>query len=276
MADVSGGKSRAADPRGRGGAGDARDRGQLFLVAGLTLAVVFVALALLLNAAIYAENVATRSNGAELRDAGELRGEAHRGVAGLVEYANYHNNSTTYAELDGAVRGGVRDWGANVALLEARRGHGAAVSFAGSDNGTRIVQYEDRKFANRDGDVNWTVADATRVRSFRANVTAADLEDGAPTSLNGAFNVTFSEAGDAWTVSLYESSGDVNVTVTGPGGAVSTCSAPGPRAEIDFTGGLVGGEDCRALAFFDGGNRTRSPTGKTTRAGPRTRTGRTN
>ena len=54
----------------------ASDRAQLLLVTALALAVMLVTVALLLNTAIFTENVATRDTTADGREAVELRGEA--------------------------------------------------------------------------------------------------------------------------------------------------------------------------------------------------------
>lgn len=51
----------------------ASDRGQLILIAGLVLATLLVAMVLILNAAIYTENVATRAEATDSGDAVAFR-----------------------------------------------------------------------------------------------------------------------------------------------------------------------------------------------------------
>ena len=59
-----------------------RNRGQLVLLSGLVLATIFVALVLILNSAIYTENLATRNDGVPTTDAIEYRENTRQGSGG--------------------------------------------------------------------------------------------------------------------------------------------------------------------------------------------------
>lgn len=70
-----------------------RERGQLVLLSGLLLATSLVALVLILNSAIYTENLATRNDGVPATDAIEYRENARQGAAGAIEHVNRHARS---------------------------------------------------------------------------------------------------------------------------------------------------------------------------------------
>lgn len=65
-----------------------RDRGQLILVAGLTVAVILVMLVLLLNTVIYTENLATRGIDSGAGDAAEYQATVVGSVEELIEREN--------------------------------------------------------------------------------------------------------------------------------------------------------------------------------------------
>jgi hypothetical protein len=67
-----------------------RDRGQLILVTGLTIAVILVMLVLLLNTVIYTENLATRGIDSGSGDAVEYRATVAGSVGELIERENEH------------------------------------------------------------------------------------------------------------------------------------------------------------------------------------------
>lgn len=64
------------------------DRGQLLLITALSVAILLAAIALLLNAAIFTENVATRETGADGREALTIREATVADVGELIEREN--------------------------------------------------------------------------------------------------------------------------------------------------------------------------------------------
>ena len=68
------------------------DRGQMLLVGAFALSLVFVALALLLNSAVYAENLATRSSGDDTQEASEFSKEVRLTARGIL--ANLESSSS--------------------------------------------------------------------------------------------------------------------------------------------------------------------------------------
>lgn len=71
------------------------DRGQLILITGLVIAVVLVSTVLILNTAIYTENLATRSTGDDTSEAIEFQNVV---IDGSTEILQNETNST--AALD--------------------------------------------------------------------------------------------------------------------------------------------------------------------------------
>jgi len=65
-----------------------RDRGQLIILTGLIVAVTMVAMVLLLNTAIYTENLASRGADQSGREAVEYRATVVDGVGELIDEEN--------------------------------------------------------------------------------------------------------------------------------------------------------------------------------------------
>src|SRR6056297_2455049 len=110
-------------------------RGQMLLVAALGLAVAFVALALVLNAVVFTENLATR-NPDPADDALAYEGAVTEGVGGLLAETNRHDDAD-YDSLDDALRAGVVAWDANASRLVAADGTVTSVDLNDTSNGTR-------------------------------------------------------------------------------------------------------------------------------------------
>ena len=194
------------------------DRGQLFVAAALALATLLVALAVLMNAAIFTENLATRSGGGDVRNALESRSNVEANAAGLVRYANYHDNGS-YADLDGAIRGSVRDYSVAAGAHGSLRGRGVNATLDSSTNGSRIVQDDTREFTSATNDDNWTLVSTARTRDLLLNVSALASEPGsAPRTAEDyrrshVFQVVYADGGTEYQVFVYNASGDVGVRI---------------------------------------------------------------
>jgi hypothetical protein len=251
MADVN---REAADP-------ERFDRGQLFLITGLAIGVVFVSLVLLLNAAIYTENLATRGMEADTSAAVEFRSETVAHVGGLVDAENARVYGTESA-VETAVDDGIARMDKQVYNRTARHGVVTAVEPTGTATNGRYVAQNDSGWLTADGSaggaVNWTLAsgvDETRQFGVRFNRTEL-VETNSPGA--DALRVNVSEDGDPdhfGAIYVYNSTADGNVTVEtkgGPGDARSTaCELPAERladnVTLDVTGGELDGVDCGAL-----------------------------
>jgi hypothetical protein len=242
--------------------GDA-DRGQLLLIAGLSLAIVLVALALILNSAIYTQNLATR--GGDLTDQSDVTGvreSVERGLRESVQQAN--RNYGSYGTQEGAVQSDV------VALSDAMRAYAAEdgrivdVTYVDKTDGKRISQSSDAEFEDASDGDDWDVAtdvggagtDGEGVRSFRMSVVRNQLVD-TPLAL-APFRIAFDRNDDddaddtgEWSVEIYDDGGTTVVDVYRQGSLYGYChDATGSRTSIDLTNATVGGSHCEPLDLF--------------------------
>ncbi len=254
MADVS-----ISSPLGGGDADRDEDRAQIILITGLTLAVLFVAVVLLLNTVIYTENLATRGADAGGAEAIEFRDGVTEDLAGILHrehrnasdgdvFTEFNASAETYAET--------------VADLRARDGVIADVRVRGStvEDGYFIAQNETesglRNMTAPDSNAaDWTVAgNATRTRNFRMTVDHTSL----PESTSGAFTVvadgTTGGTNETWSATLTgEAGGNLTVTVENATGTTNETFAPRPDGNhtVDFTAGTVNGEPFDALFWAE-------------------------
>ncbi|WP_192813789.1 MULTISPECIES: DUF7261 family protein [Halorubrum] len=258
MADVS-------FPRRRGHENDGpdhdEDRAQIILITGLTLAVLFVAVVLLLNTVIYTENLATRGTDAGGAEAIEFRDDAVDDLAGILH--REHRNASDGDVLDDFDES-AGTYGRTVAGLRARDGVIANVSVNRStvDRGYFVAQNETesgfRNMTAPDGTTaNWTVAGGvTRTRNYRMTVDPDDLSSSPDPVFTVVADGTDGGTNETWSASLSAGSGD-NLTVTvddGDGSPATESFEPGPGGNhaVDFTGGTVNGVPFDALVWADG------------------------
>jgi hypothetical protein len=264
MADVSAvGGSDAVGP-GDGGpadpeSGDADDRAQLLLVAGLVIAVTFVVLALTLNTVIYTENLATRSSDiAGGDDSIRFLEATEDGIAGILGHAN-RNHNDSHAAVRQHVTDDVDAWRNAIGRSFSLNGVVTNVSNRNLTNGTRMLQTDgSRDFSAADGSANWTLAsNASATRQFRLNVTNASLTNSEHTAVgltSEVFHVHFNDGSSRHRMFVYRDTtvGTVNVTVVTNGSLAAgsdPCSASGANVFVNVTAGTVGGESCSALSF---------------------------
>ena len=242
MADVSlpglRGTERAADRD--------EDRAQIILITGLTLAVLFVAVVLLLNTVIYTENLATRGADAGGAEAIEFRDGVTEDLAGIL-YREHRNASDgdVFTEFNASAKTYAR----TVADLRARDGVIADVRVRESsvEDGHFIAQNESESgFRNMTAPdstaADWTVVSGVgRTRNYRLTVDSATLSDDA----DDAFTVVADGAGENWSVTLSNGSADAidvrvrNATID----TSKTYSHEGSEnVTIDLTAGTVAGQ----------------------------------
>lgn len=233
------------------------DRGQLFLVGALALAVLFLSVAVLLNTAIYTENLATRSDGASATDAIGFRGTTEQYAAAYLEYVN-HNKNTSYANETTHFERGIRYWSNASARHQAMSGRVTHVKTTGYVRGTRIVQDTRQTFtpAQDTDDYSWAVVNQTRVRNFQLTIKRdqlyllSDL-----TNLTRSFHVNItSETGATWSVYVYQPSTTNNVSIkvkNGSRATVGTCTVEDKWATVNFANATFDGQPCEPLRSFE-------------------------
>ena len=231
--------------------GDDAARGQLLLVTGFAIAVAIIALVLLLNTAIYTENLATRSVDTGESDAIAYRDAVERSLWPTVSGVNDGDDVTRTERIRNASARVDR-----VAELNARRhlleGTAATVTNRTYHDGTRLTQTDPNRTVTPAGapsTANWTVAtDVDDVRAAELNVTGS-LEPTADP--DEAFSLAVSnDTGDEWRVHVFDDGG-AEVDVTYPNGTTqAVCSGQfsGPPT-MNLSAGTINGSACSPLAF---------------------------
>ncbi|MFB6135606.1 MAG: hypothetical protein ABEJ04_02505 [Halobacteriaceae archaeon] len=237
------------------------ERGQLFLVTALVIAVTFVALALFLNTAIYTENLAMRESAADDQALTHLDA-LESSYGGVLFYTNYRDHHD-YATLNRSLHDNVANLSDYVGFHAATDGSVVASSLVDVTNGTYVVQDVNRTLESAGGARNWTLAEADAVRRFELTLRRSSLYNvSALDALFGgdAFRVRADNGSAERTVFVYGEVGSpdvVNVTVKdGTGDLLGSCTASASAVTVDLTEGTVGGEPCPGLEFpVDGTSR---------------------
>ncbi|WP_226023362.1 DUF7261 family protein [Halomicrobium salinisoli] len=238
------------------------DRGQILLVAALALAAVFVLLTVVVNSAIFTENLASRGETVGSDEALTLRAAVTDGVGETITYANRHNDTS-----NDALARNVTAETENVSAAVSRHYvvDGAAVDVSGPHefaNGTRIVDENagGSTFVGADDDAaNWTVAEGVAARAVVLNVSRDsvmdDPEDESEPAESG-FYVEVDDGSNAWNASLvrepHGGSDEFTVAVRGPSDSDDGyCTVDGSpeHVPVDLTEGTVAGEPCAPLDF---------------------------
>lgn len=238
------------------------DRGQVLLVAVFGIVVLFVTLALVLNATAHTATMATAADH-DGRDAARFTDAALDGAAGVLRYVNRYND-TDYPTLRTELGEGIADWSDTAGLYGARHSARATVALTDTTNGTRLVQANrSRKLTNESGTANWTLATGvTASRAARLNVSVDSLvqpsQDGSVSDLRNAsvFRVVVDDGTDTWRLFVYEESDDLVVRVEDRSGTLSSeCSVSegaNGYAVVDLSNATLGGTPCGPLSGFDG------------------------
>lgn len=240
---------------------DGADRGQLLIIIGLVLGLAFVVLALVLNAAIFTENFATR----ETTDS--ERSTAHiSGIEGAIDgaYDRTNDNATRkVVHARATFDESLQTWADSQADSAAERGAVFEAEWT-THAGWRLEQDADGSFAPADdaGATDWTVApDARNVSAFEMDVTRGDLYDGT-TGLtdieNDAFRISVSDGATEWELYVFRDTGNSTVVVydgdpssNGDLGDLldspDSCTRATARADIDLRNHTFDGSTCDAL-----------------------------
>ncbi|WP_336134078.1 DUF7261 family protein [Natronomonas amylolytica] len=255
----------------------ADERGQLLIITALALAIILVGLALVLNSAIYTENLSTRQS----TDSAEVTttlggGEAE--VQRAIRHVNRHNNAS-HDEANRAFDDIVSDIGNSTTDQHAKRG--AAYQFTVTDrtNGTHLKHTNSSKSfvagGTNSGQGNWTLArDIPKLRGYTIATQRGFLHEGSESDFGTLVNQTFrirfqgEDAGGnsvVWEVYIYHESSDDDVTVFGGQEAEidgasgfddltkDSCSVDvatdTEEVVVNITNNTVNGDDCEALSF---------------------------
>lgn len=223
---------------------DLDDRSQLLLVTAFLLAVSFVVLALVVNSAIFTENIATRDDVAGSHEALEYRAELQQSIGTLLTAVN-DNGTLDETDLDAAVD----SLSTEGVALQSTQGRLLETTVTSVETGaTRIAQTNaSRTFNSSDNRRDWALTDdnVESVRNVWLNL--SDVGTG-PFSLVANDTDT---AGADWRLQVTENASNpdrIDVTVTVDGGPDRQCVRDHDNATvIDVTAATVAGEPCLAL-----------------------------
>lgn len=229
------------------------DRAQVILVAAFSLAVAFVALSVVINGAIFTQNLATRGDTAGGGDALQQRQQAEQMVGDMLEHTNANYSGTT--DITGEFRSAVSDLSNASGFQQSVAGRAVDYTHLSASNGTRVYQDSPDNFTNASAGDNWTVAEnVDNTRQFDITITdTVELEP--PGNKPFAVNLTDTSSSDTWLLAIAEESGTLNLTATytdAPDSFSATCTAPEPPSQevgINITAGLFAGQPCEALRF---------------------------
>ena len=254
--------SRGCGPdRGRG---SDDDRGQLFLVGALSLAVLFVGFALLLNTAIYTENLATRNTDPGTDPSISYRAAAEDAARELMIRENRNGTDPTWDENTRWYESSVEAWSDSAGLHAARRARVASVT-VDSTNGTRFQQTNaSRNLTNRNYADDWTLGNnPSAVRDASLTVNRDSLPEtnrsnvlGLTLGFDDPYAVAFddTDGGNTWHVYVYDDADngvdDVTVLVD-DGPNEQECTHVGPAAHIDLSNGSINDTACSAFDLLD-------------------------
>lgn len=235
-----------------------RDRGQLILVTGLLVAVAIIGLVMLLNTAIYTENLASRGADQSGREAIEYRAVVIESVGGLIEDENDREHASQLA-VEGNVTGGIETIDDYTARNYATGGtvvriNGSTVSIG---DGALVRQTDQtRQFRNATSSTDWRLADdVDGTRNFTMRVDDSNLTTTTATNAlsDGAFTVRVADGSDEWRAFVYDDGGKITVAKkVDTAGAVEVCSVADSEARIDLTSGTIQGEPCPGLVWAEG------------------------
>lgn len=214
---------------------DDEDRGQMILLAAFIIAISFVVLALVVNSAIFTENLATRDTVPASEDALEYRDEVSKSIGSILGTVN-ENTHKGPADAEASIEDIEIYGGIDQSML----GRVVSVSHEDTTAGVRIAQDEPREFTNRTGVQDWRLAEfVEQSRDIRFNLTQVD----------GPFTFVQEDGGEEWRLTVDDDGGDITVEVDPPNKDSRNCVASfTDSVVIDITRGTIGGQSCPALS----------------------------
>ncbi|GAB3416354.1 hypothetical protein GCM10027435_13560 [Haloparvum alkalitolerans] len=224
------------------------DRAQLFLVGALVIATILVVLAVLLNGAIYSENLATRGSGDETSAAFAAVGEVRATTGGVVDAENRQHYDTE-TDVLAAVENDTERLDELFAKGYGRRGVVIETRTVDRETGLFIEQNESGAFVGAGGTPSFTLAkNVSRTRSFVLRVNATEVAETSDPA-NDSFAVSRNDS--ARQVYVYRNASDGgNLTVAvGDAGdpdptVVCRPVAPSGVVAVDLTDGAVDDRSC--------------------------------
>jgi len=211
-------------------------RGQLLLVGGIVLALTFIALAIVVNSAIFTENLATRGDVPGAEGAIEYRHETVQAVGGILAAVNDDES----IEPD-TIEPAVENISVQGGLQQSRQGRVVNITYLDRESGVRVANNSMGDFTDLSGNEDWTIAeDVSTTRNVQ-------FEFESP---GGNFRVVLNEtdSNSYWNMTVIDSDElRVEVNQAGEPPRSGTCQTAGDLSTVDVTGATVNGAVCQAL-----------------------------
>lgn len=241
---------------------DHGDRAQMIVIGALALAVTLVALGLVLNLAIFTENLTTRDVNQEAADTAEHQETNVESVGRALRYVNLNDKGS----LDSGLDREMRRLNERRARYTAGQGSLTNLSTVSTEKGTRIRQVDEtRPFTNEGGVSDWTLAtDVERTNRFVQRIDRGSLLDLSipPDLKSNSYHIAIKDAnGDIWRVYVFQAGSTSNayLTVQEPGESMPSlnldqldvCMTQKTVVDLDLVDSEFGGGSCSQLDFFD-------------------------
>lgn len=220
------------------------ERGQIMIIGAVAMALLFVMLAVAVNAGVMATDV----SGQDTDDAIQAFHQTEHALANSIAHANA-NHATDHAAL---TRNLTADLSATErALTDEYATTGASYTLSAPTTTNRTVVVQDnasRNFTDATGATAWTPIDGVDATE---GFTMVVDRDGLPKpDAADRFRLTIANATATWELGLTHDrdTGDLKLDVTTPSGT-NTCDEKNETAAFDLVNGSLAGEHCRDLAF---------------------------
>lgn len=251
------------------------DRGQLLLITALLLAVVFVALAILVNSGIYAENLATRKTGSESGEVAQNQDVLGEDLQDLIGESNEAVTEDNYTAVKDGYDDDLETWATSQERRFGSTGRFVQYERQTEIEGTLIRQTDiDRNYTaggSIAGQVNWSlVNETTAAGQFEFLVQRPSLLDATDEVLDDVLGESFhllveTTSGDRWRIYFFRGLSPATgyLLVEEPGGFSldlsqtlddlddgNFCASTDGDISVDVVDGTFGGEDCPQLDFY--------------------------
>jgi len=217
------------------------ERGQLVLVGAVVLAVTFIGLAIVVNSAIFSENLATRGDVPGSGEALDYRYEVEQGIGEIVETVNANESRDPTL-----IENSVENISAQGGLQQARSGRVVSISYVDDEDGNRLAQ--DTPDVLSANNTKTLATSVSKTRNVQLNFTR-NITDG-----TGSFELIAQESSGSsfWNMTVDPStSGDntLRVELNNTAGVTrsGTCEFGSDTPSVDVTGATIDGERCQAL-----------------------------
>lgn len=209
----------------------------MILVGGVVVAFALVALVLLLNSALFTENISTRGIDPGIERAGDHVTVSRQGGGGVVsglENVEY----TTWSDARNAVKDNISNISSQVRRIHLERyGSYVSVNVSNARRGTVVVQDNiTRNFSSATGQEQWNLTNTSGIRNFTMTVNKSRTES---VPRNQTFNLTvIGGNGKNWSAFVNASVSGVNLAVPSSN---TFCTSAASNATVNWTDGTFDG-----------------------------------